>query len=155
VKVGRTVIAGDRDSGSAVVEFVSIGVLLLVPLVYLVICLSRIQAASFAADGSAREAARAFVTAQNQDDGYRRAAIAVRLALHDQGFDDSRDGSLSITCSTSTCLTPGGRVQAEVRVRVVLPGLPHFVDRALSTSVTVRAEHTAVVDEFRARQSTP
>src|SRR3954464_11281688 len=77
-----------RDQGSAVIEFVAIGVLLLVPLVYLVLAMGRVQAASFAADGSARAAARAFVTAADDDDARRRAAIAVQLGLRDQGFTD-------------------------------------------------------------------
>ena len=36
------------DEGSAVVEFVTIGVLMMVPLVYLVLCLGRVQAAAYA-----------------------------------------------------------------------------------------------------------
>lgn len=132
------------------VEFVSVGVLLMVPLVYFVITMGRIQAASFAADGSAREAARAFVTAADDEDGYRRAAIAVRLGLRDQGFDDPDDGTLSVECEERLCLTPGKRIVARVEVHVVLPGVPHLVDRSVSTSVTVRATQLAVVDEFRA-----
>ena len=37
------------DRGSAVVEFVTLGVLLLVPLVYLVLAMGRVQAATYAA----------------------------------------------------------------------------------------------------------
>lgn len=139
-----------RDRGSATVEFVTVGVLLLVPLVYAVLVLARIQAASFAADSSAREAARAFVTATSDADGRRRAAIAVRLGLLDQGFTAPGAGDLTLECGTpGTCLTPGGQVLVRVQVRVVLPGVPRFVDRAFSTGVTVRAGQVAVVDEFR------
>jgi hypothetical protein len=140
----------ERERGSATIEFIAVGLLLLVPLVYGVITLGRIQAATFAADGSAREAARAFVTATDEDDGRRRAAIAVRLGLRDAGFAE-RDGTVEFTCETPTaCLTPGSEVRLRVEVRVVLPGVPGFVDRALSTGVTVRAEQVAVVDQFRA-----
>jgi Flp pilus assembly protein TadG len=149
------VSTGERDRGSAAVEFVSLGVLLLVPLVYFVIAMSRVQAASFAADGAAREAARAFVTASDDEEGYRRAAIAVRLGLLDQGFDDARDGSLSVDCSTAICLTPGSQVVTKVQVRVVLPGVPRFIDHVLSTSVTVRASQTAIVDQFRSPGAVP
>lgn len=141
----------DRDRGSAAIEFVAIGMLLLVPLVYVVIALGRIQAASFAADGSAREAARAFVTAADDQDGHRRATTAVRLGLLDQGFTDPRDGALTVECSTAACLTPGSQVRVLVEVRVVLPGVPRFLDQAFPAAVTVRAGHVAVVDEFRAR----
>jgi hypothetical protein len=133
-----------------VVEFVTVGVLLLVPLVYLVVATSRIQAASFAADSAARAAARSFVTAPDDDEARRRAEIAVDLGLRDQGFDDPRDRDVTLTCGDrTTCLTPGGQVDIEVEVRVVLPGVPRSLGRALSTDVTVHAEQIAVVDEFR------
>ena len=142
-----------RDQGSAAIEFVAIGVLLLTPLIYIVIALSRIQAASFAADSSAREAARAFVTAVDDDDGRRRAAIAVRLGLRDQGFTPD-DGDLAFECGTSSaCLTPGSTVRALVEVRVALPGVPRFLDRMFSTGVTVRSGQVAVVDQFQARDN--
>jgi Na+-transporting methylmalonyl-CoA/oxaloacetate decarboxylase gamma subunit len=143
------------DQGSATVEFVGIGVLLIVPLIYFVVTMSRIQAASFAADSSAREAARAFVTATDDADGRRRAAIAVRLGLLDQGFTDPRDVDLTLECeSADTCLTPGERVQVRVQVRVALPAVPRFITSTLSTEITVRAGQTAVVDEFRATGAT-
>ena len=153
---GRAVLSGadrptdlrDHESGSAVVEFISIGILLLLPLVYFVVAMGRVQAATFAADSSAREAARAFVTAADDSDARRRAKIAVRLGLLDQGFD-SENGVLSVQCERSPCLTPGSQVAMRVQVRVVLPGVPHLIDHALSTSVTVRARQIAVVDEFR------
>jgi Flp pilus assembly protein TadG len=139
------------DQGSAAIEFVAIGVLLLVPLVYVVIALGRVQAAAFAADGSARAAARAFVTATDDDDGRRRAAIAVQLGLRDQGFTDPSDGQLTVDCA-APCLTPGNRVRVQVEVRVVPPGVPGFLDR---TGITVRADQVSVVDEFRARGEDP
>jgi TadE-like protein len=147
-EAGRTVERGDR--GSATVEFVAIGVLLLIPLVYLVVAMSRIQAATFAADSSAREAARAFVTAANETDGRRRAESAVQLGLFDQGFTDPRDGDLALECQTpSACLTPGDQIRVRVEVRVLLPAVPDFIDRTVSTAVTVRAGQVAVVDQFR------
>jgi hypothetical protein len=142
------------DRGSASIEFVAIGVLLLIPLVYLVIALSRVQAASFAADGSARAAARAFVTAADDRDARRRAETAVRLGLLDQGFTDPADADLVLECDQpSACLTPGGQVRVLIQVRVLLPGIPRFLDRALPARVTVRAGQVAVVDEFRARSA--
>lgn len=142
--------AAHPERGSATVEFISVGVLLMLPLVYLVITMGRIQAATFAADGSAREAARAFVTADTDDDARRRAAIAVRLGLRDQGFDPSRDGVLTVECETSRCLTPEAWVLVRVEVRVGLPGVPGFIGRPLSASVRVRARQLVVVDQFRA-----
>lgn len=131
------------------VEFVSLGVLLLVPLVYLVLTLARVQAAAFAADGAARAAARAFVRADDEASARALALAAVRLGLRDQGFDDDPASAAELTCTGAPCLTPQGRVRVQVTVRVVLPGLPAVLGRAVGAQVTVRAEHTAVVDAFR------
>jgi hypothetical protein len=148
--VGRRVgLAGD-DRGSAVVEFVTLGVLLVVPLVYLVLAMGRVQAATYAADGSARAAARAFVLAPTEDEATDRARAAVRLGLRDQGFDVDDAGALHVSCSLRPCLTPGGEVVATVTVDVVLPGVPAGVDGVVPVHVTVRSAQVAVVDEFRA-----
>ena len=137
------------DTGSAVVEFVTLGVLMLVPLVYLVLTLARVQAAAFAADGAARAAARAFVRSDDEARGRALALAAVRLALRDQGFDDDPSTAGRVTCTASPCLTPQARVRIEVEVQVVLPGLPAVIDRFAGTHVTVRSEQVAVVDAFR------
>jgi hypothetical protein len=122
--------------------------MLMVPLVYFVIVMGRVQAASFAADGSARAAARAFVTAPNETEAEQRSRIAVRLGVQDQGFRPD-DGALAVECAPAGCLAPGSRVVARVHVVVMLPGVPHAVARALSTQITVRAAQVATVDEFR------
>jgi TadE-like protein len=138
------------DTGSALVEFVTLGVLLLVPIVYLVLTLGRLQAAAYAADGAAREAARAFVTAPDESTGRAHALAAVRLGLLDQGFDVDAARVTQISCRENPCLTPEGRVDVAVSVEVVLPGVPGFVDRFVASHVTVRSTQTAVVDAFRA-----
>ena len=150
--------AGDLpcgDRGTAMVEFCSLGLLLMLPLIYLVVAMGRIEAASFAADGSAREAARALVTARNEAAGRARAAAAVRLGLLDQGFDVPVDDALVISCSKTPCLSPGGEVITRVAVPVVLPGVPAIVDRVVPVRVTVRSEQVAMVDAFRARGARP
>jgi hypothetical protein len=141
--------ADAADAGSAVVEFVTLGLLMMVPLVYLVLAMGRVQAASFAADGPARAAARAFVASSTEAEGRARARAAVRLGLRDQGFDADSAGSLELSCVASPCLSPGARVAATVTVEVVLPGVPKVVDGAVPTHVTVRATQVATVDQFR------
>ncbi len=141
----------DDDAGSAVVEFVVLGTLLLLPVVYLVLAVGRIQAGSFAVDGGARAAARAYTTAADETQAAARAQAAVRLALLDQGFAAVPDPGLRIECSASPCLTPQSQVSVQVTLDVVLPGVPGFLDRVIPSHVTVRATHVAAVDAFRAR----
>ena len=137
------------DCGSAVVEFVTLGVLLLVPVVYLVLVLGRLQAAAFTAEGAAREASRVFVAAPDDETAARHVDAAVRLALSDQGFDEvDPAGAAVVRCDTPPCLQPESRVWVTVTVDVVLPGVPAFVDAVVPARVPVRAEAVAVVDRF-------
>lgn len=138
-----------HDEGSALVEFVTLGVLVLLPVVYLVVTLGRIQAASFATDGGARAAARAFVAAPDEATASASAGAAVRLALLDQGFRAGPD-AVAVECSERPCLTPGGRVVVRVSVDVVLPGVPAALDAVVPTHVTIRSTQVATVDAFRA-----
>jgi len=137
------------DEGSAVVEFVGAAMVLLVPLVYLVLVVGRLEAATFAAEGAAREAARVFVTSQNPDDAAGRALAAAGVALTDQGVSDDPADVVAIACSDA-CLTPGSEVSVEVRLAVPLPLVPPFVRDRVPAAIRVVATRTAVVDAYRA-----
>lgn len=138
------------DAGSAVVEFLGVALLLLVPLVYLIVTLGQVQGAIFAAEGAAREAGRLVVSAETFDQGTARARAAVELAFADQGVPVDGAGALRLACSADPCLTPGERIVVEVRAVVALPGVPDVVSGAVGAQVPVAAEYVAVVDEFRA-----
>lgn len=144
------------DDGAAIVEFIALSLLLLVPLTYLVITLSRIQAGAFAAEGAAHEAARTAVVtgvASREHGASRDAAMAagsgradavVALVADDFGFD-SDVTSLVLTCE-GQCLEPGGNVDAEVTISVSLPGIPGFLGDAIDLAVDVVASARAPVD---------
>jgi Flp pilus assembly protein TadG len=136
------------EHGSAVVEFVFLTVLLLVPLFYLVMTVSRVQAASYAASTAAREAGRVYVTATDQPAAAARAQAAARIAFEDQGFDTS-EARLSVDCDGNPCLRPEGRVQLTAVVVVPLPLVPSFARGVVPLEVPVTAGHVAVVDRFR------
>ena len=57
----------DPDRGSAVIEFIGLGLLLLIPIIYLVITVSRVQAGSFAVVAAAEQAGQAISVAQAED----------------------------------------------------------------------------------------
>lgn len=137
------------QQGSAMVEFLGVALILLIPLVYLVVTLGRVQAGAFAAEGAATGAVRALVTAESAAVGATRADAAVRLALTDQGFAPG-EGALTLECSASPCLTPGAAVGAVVRVEVPLPLLPDAVRGWVPLSVPVEAARTGTVDEYTA-----
>jgi Flp pilus assembly protein TadG len=143
--------AGDTQEGSAIIEFVFLGVLMLVPIVYLIVALGRIQAGALAVEQGAREAGRAFVTAPDESTAGARARAAATLAYQDQGFTPPGRDQLSIVCTASPCLSPNGRVTVKGSISVVLPGVPRFLARLVPVQVTLSATHVATVNQFSAR----
>jgi Flp pilus assembly protein TadG len=135
------------QSGSAIVEFVFLAVLMIVPLFYLVMVLARLQAGAYGVSAAAREAGRAYVTAQAPAQAAPRARSAAGLAFADQGFDD-REGSIQISCAGTPCLRPAGRITITARVWVPMPLVPAFFYDIVPTRVQVTATHVATVDRF-------
>ena len=136
------------ERGSAVVEFVVLGVLMLIPLVYLVMMLARVQAGSYAVSQAAREAGRAYVTADAEGAATARAQAAARIAFLDHVVR-GRPAALTIACDGSPCLRPDGQVETTATVRVPLPLVPSFVRDVIPLSVPVSASHLSTVDRFR------
>jgi Flp pilus assembly protein TadG len=135
------------ESGSAVVEFVVLAVLMLVPLIYLVMTMARVQAGSYAVSQAAREAGRAFVSADSGEAAGARAQAAARIAFLDHSFEE--EGRLTVACDGSPCLRPDGRVEMTASVRVPLPLVPSFVRDVVPLSIPVSASHLSTVDRFR------
>ncbi len=133
-------MSGRRDEGSALVEFLGASLVLLVPLVYLVLTVGRVQAASFAAESAASGAARVFVVAPGQASGQALAVDATRLAFEDQHVPlDDAAGAVSLSCLGGACGTSGTAVVARVRVEVALPMVPAFVRAHVPLAVPVEA----------------
>lgn len=147
-------VRGD-DAGSAIVEFCVLSVLMLVPLVYLVAVLGRVQAASMAAQAAAREAGRAFVTAESEAGGRERADLAAGIAFADQGFTAPGTVRVDVACRADPCLSPDARVDVGTRVLVLLPGVPHVLDRAIPARLEVTARQVVAVDRFRQTSEAP
>jgi hypothetical protein len=139
----------DRDAGTATVEFVLVGLLMMVPITYGLLTALQVQRTAFAAVEAARAGARAFITAPSSSAGRQRAQQAVDLALRDQGVP-AHDGQLRITCSTTPCLTPGGTIGVAVSSTVYLGWLPTFLRGGAggTVGIPVQAVHVETVDPF-------
>ena len=111
-----------HERGTALVEFTWLGILLLVPLIYIVVSVFEVQRAAYAVSTASRSAARAFSLAPTTAEGQARARSAVRTALQDQGLG-GHHFDLQITCAP-TCLQPGSTVTVKLRTSVDLPLLP-------------------------------
>jgi Flp pilus assembly protein TadG len=115
--------AGDR--GSAIVEFVFLAILLMVPLVYLVLVAGAVQRSAYAVTAAAREAGRAYATAGSDAAGRSRADDAARLVLADQDIAGAGD-PVSLSCRGPCDYAAGRVVTVEVTVDVALPGVPRL-----------------------------
>ena len=136
------------DSGTALIEFVWLAILLIVPLLYIVLAAFDTQRAAYAASAAARSAGRAFVTAPDQATGYVRARAAARLAYQDQRIDEAPEVRITCRPDPRQCLTPGSVVRAELHSRVDLPLLPAVLG-SNTPSIRVDWEHEAPYGTFR------
>ncbi len=136
----RSRLGGDQ-SGSALVEFVFIAVVVFVPLIYIVAGFSAVQRGVFASTAAAREAGRALGTAPDPATGQARAERAAQLAVEDQSVD-ATDVRLAYAPAGAGCgaagsytptLTPGEEFSVCVKVTVRIPLLPEFVDANTAT----------------------
>ncbi len=139
----------DNDQGSASLEFITVGMLLLVPLVYLILTLSAIQAGVFAVEGAARQAARVFVQSATVAQGTERAQNALHFALADHGLN-SDAATITVTCSPtpSVCLRRSGFVTVTVVARISLPLTPPVLDVDAPFAVSLSASATQQVSRL-------
>ncbi len=130
-----------EETGSALVEFVFIALVVFVPLVYVVAGFSAVQRGVFASTAAAREAGRALGTAPDPVTGQARALRAAQLAVEDQHVD-ATDVRLAFVGPGASCdggtaylptLTPGEEFSVCVTVTVRIPLLPQFVDANTAT----------------------
>ncbi|WP_411720466.1 hypothetical protein [Mycetocola sp.] len=142
--------AAEGDEGSAALEFVTAGLILLVPLVYLILTLSAVQGGALAVEGAARQAARVFVQASTSEQAADRAARAIDFGLADYGIA-SDAASVTISCSGSpavSCPSRNAVVTVTVRVDVALPLVPDVLNLSQAASVPVQATARQQVSRF-------
>lgn len=148
----RGVVAGPvgDDVGSAALEFIAVGLLLLVPLVYLVIALGAVQEQSLGVETGARHIARVVATAPDSGAAAARADAVLRAVVEEYGLDRSRVG-VSLTCRpvAAECPSAGSTVVVEVRTRVALPLVPPILGLDRIVSVPVEASAVQKVSRFR------
>ena len=112
------------DAGSAAIEFLGAGVLLLVPIAYGGVTLAHVEQAMLATELGARNAARVLVSTAPAREALAEAHIA--YALQDAGFAPE-SAHVAIACSPNpnpNCDTAGGHLTVSVRVDVPLPLIP-------------------------------
>ena len=140
--------AATDDRGSAIIEFLGIGIGMLIPIVYVLLAAAGVQAGVFASTQAVREAGRAFVSSATPGEAHLRAAAAARMAFEDHAIP-LPDDALTVTCVGGPCLTPGTHVIVDVRWTVALPWLPEGIAGSAPSLVPIHARHRVPVDEYR------
>lgn len=137
------------DEGSASIEFITVGILLLAPTVYLVLALSSIQSASFAVEGAARHASRVFVQSATVAHGEAAASRAVAVTLADYGID-AADAEVVITCrpNPADCLARRGFVTVTITTIAPLPFFPAVLEADIPPGVPIDSVATEQVSRF-------
>ncbi|WP_119697267.1 TadE family protein [Microbacterium halotolerans] len=132
------------EQGSASLEFVAVGVLMLVPLAYLVIALATVQSQTLGAEAAARFAARTIASGPDTD-----PAAAVAQVAQQYDIDAATlDVSMSCLPETGVCPDAGSIVLLTVRAEVDLPFVPSVLGFDSLTSIPVEATAAHKVSRF-------
>lgn len=134
------------ESGSAIVEFIFLAVLLMVPVAYLILTVGQVQGGAYAVVGAADQAAKVFVLHKDLPAAHLAAEQAVQLAIEDMGFDPA-SAELTISCDGG-CLTAGSTISAHVQLRVELP-VVGSLPGVNATAATVDSTATQKVGRFK------
>jgi hypothetical protein len=111
--------------GSALVELCWLGILMILPVLWIVMSVFSVQRGAFGVSTAARAAARAYALAPDDASGLVRAREAARVALRDLGVHDvNPEVRVSCTPYPSDCHQGTSVITVSVHSRVVLPLMP-------------------------------
>jgi Flp pilus assembly protein TadG len=138
-----------EQRGSALVELSWLGILLVLPVLWIVMSVFEVQRGAFGVTAAARAAARAYALAPDDATGLVRARTAVRNALEDQGVDGVvPDVRVSCRPYPTDCHQGTSVITVSVHSRVALPLMPDVLgsDRP---SFALDATQTVPIGQFQ------
>jgi Flp pilus assembly protein TadG len=137
------------EDGSALVELTWLGILLLIPLLWIILSVFEVQRGAFAVSGAARAAGRAYALAPTDAEGRQRAEAAARQALADQGVADAPlDVRITCTPYPNDCHSGTSVITVVIASRVDLPLLPSVLG-GNAPSFALDATHTVPIGQFQ------
>jgi Flp pilus assembly protein TadG len=135
--------------GSALVEVSWLGILLMLPVVWIVMSVFQVQRGAFGITAAARAAARAYSLAPDDQTGLTRARTAARLALDDQGVHGVTPAVVvSCTPYPHDCHQGTSVITVSVQSRVVLPLMPAVLG-SNRPSYALEATQTVPIGQFQ------
>lgn len=138
-----------HERGSALVELCWLGILLVLPVLWIVMSVFEVQRGAFGVSAAARAAARAYALAPDDATGLVRAREAARLALADQGVRDVVP-VVRVTCTPypGDCHQGTSVITVSVHSRVVLPLMPDALGGG-RPSFALDATQTVPIGQFQ------
>ncbi len=141
--------ASASDEGSAALEFILVGLVLLVPIVYLVIALGAIQGQALGVETGARQIARTIADAPDLESADARAARVRDAIVSEYGLDPGvLDIDIACAGGASACPEAGALLTVTVRTSVPLPLVPAIFGLDNAARVPVEAVSVQKVSRF-------
>ena len=137
------------EDGSALVELTWLGILLLVPMLWIVLSVFEVQRGAFAVSGAARAAGRAYALAPDRRRGPARAEAAAPAGARRPGRRRP-PVHVGVTCTPypGDCHTGTSVITVVVGTRVDLPLLPSVLGGD-APSFALDATHTVPIGQFQ------
>lgn len=136
-----------NDSGYAALEAFLLGLVLLLPAMWLLSVSADVHRSALASAAAVREAGLAASRAASAADAGRHAGSAARRALAEGGL---RPSAASVSLSSPSALGRGGLVEVRIEMPVPVLRVP-FIRHAVGPAIWVRARHVARVEPYRSR----
>jgi hypothetical protein len=137
------------EHGTAIVELVWLGILLLVPLLWIVLSVSEVQQGAFGVTAAARSAGRAYALAPDDQSGQRAAEEVAQRALADHGLEDA-PLRVTVTCTPypHDCHNGTSVITVRISSSVELPLLPDALGGG-APRFALDATHTVPVGRYQ------
>lgn len=139
----------EDERGSAALEFIVGGVVLLVPIVYLVVTLGLIQSHALGVEAASRHVARAVASAESAEDADDRAATILDALARE--YDIPRDSlAVDVSCvgTAASCPAAGAIVRVTVASSIPLPLVPPVLGLDQATRVGVESSSVQKVSRY-------
>ncbi|GEP46666.1 TadE family protein [Microbacterium saccharophilum] len=139
----------DEDTGAAALEFILVGLVLLVPVVYLIVALGSIQAHALGVEAGSRHIARAIATAPDAATADARAREILASVTQEYGIDPGAV-QVSVGCrpAGAACPSAGATLLVTLTTAVPLPLVPPVLDLDRVARVPVEAVTAQKVSRF-------
>lgn len=120
----------DREHGNAMIEFIGLGLMLMIPTIYFLLSVFSVQSASMAANAASQQAVQMIQAHPIEQVNEASVTAAAHFAAADYSVDSNRV-SVSVNCSGNCAAASSIRV--DTRVEVALPLIPWVSGASFAT----------------------